>query len=105
MVVARDEDRDVHRLTVAALVVTAAMCPLYVVRFSSGPLHTTLLEIALLVTCGVFLVESFRGGLPVRWRTPLTWPALFLLVAGAIAIFVAPDKFKALGLYRAYLVE
>src|SRR5262249_13128914 len=52
-----------------------------------------------------FAVESVRARAVPAWRSPLTLPALLLVVAGAIAIVVAPSRVAALGVYRAYFVE
>ena len=58
-----------------------------------------------MATGAVFLVELRTSRVPLHWRTPFTWPALLFLVAGALAVLVAPDHRAALGLFRAYLVE
>ena len=84
---------------------TCALAPAYTVRWHIGPLPTTLLENAILVTVGVFLVETYRGPRRIEWRTPFTYAALLFLVAGAIDVITAPDRRAALGLYRAYLIE
>jgi putative inorganic carbon (HCO3(-)) transporter len=75
------------------------------VRWHLGPLPTTLLEDAILVTVAVFLIETYRGPRRLEWRTPFTYPALIFLLAGAIDVIAAPDRWAALGLYRAYLIE
>jgi O-antigen ligase len=91
--------------TLAAAAVTCALAPAYVIRFHISVLPTTLLEIGILVTIAVFLVETYRGPRKIEWRTPFTYAALLFLVAGAISIFVAPDHRAALGIYRAYFIE
>ena len=75
------------------------------VRWHVGPLPTTLLENAILLTFAVFALESLRAGTLPAWRSRLTLPALLFLIAGLISVVVAPDRRAALGLYRAYLVE
>ncbi len=84
---------------------TCALAPAYTVRWHLGPLPTTLLENAIVVTLAVFLVETYRGSKTIRWRTPFTYAALLFLIAGAIDVVAAPDRRAALGLYRAYLLE
>lgn len=94
-----------YGITSAFAVATCALIPAYVVRWHVGPLPTTLLENAILLTIAVFVVESVRDqNLPV-WRMPVTVPAIVFLVAGAVSIAVAPDHRAAFGLYRAYLIE
>jgi O-antigen ligase len=79
--------------------------PWYTVRWHYGPLPTTLLETAILLTVVVFLVESWRSRVRPAWRTAFTLPALLFILAGAISVLIAPDHRAALGLYRAYILE
>lgn len=94
-----------YQVSLVAAAVTCALAPAYTVRWHLGPLPTTLLENAILVTVAVFLAETYLGPRMIQWRTPLTYPALIFLVAGAIAVIAAPDRRAGLGLYRAYLIE
>lgn len=94
-----------HRVTMSLAILTCAIAPAYVLRWHLGPLPTTLLENALLLTVAAFVVESWRTGTRPVWRTSLAIPAALFLIAGAISVVVAPDRRAALGLYRAYLVE
>jgi O-antigen ligase len=84
---------------------TCASAPAYVIRWHIGPLPTTLLELATLITVAVFAVEAFRSKYPIQWRSPFTIPAAVFLVAGAIGVAVSPEHIAGLGLYRAYLLE
>ena len=81
------------------------MAPAYVVRWHLGPLPSTLLEVAVLITVVVFVIELVRSRQRFRWSSPFTIPAAVFLVAGAISVVVSPEQVKGLGLYRAYLVE
>ena len=85
--------------------VTCALAPAYVVRWRIGPLPSTVLEAAVLLTVIAFAFESLRGRRALRWRSPFTIPAALFLVAGAVSVAVSLDHTKALGLYRAYLIE
>src|SRR5690348_1990436 len=60
---------------------------------------------AILLTVVVFASETWRQRTRVEWKSPFTIPAMLFLAAGAISILVAPQPVKALGLFRAYLVE
>jgi O-antigen ligase len=84
---------------------TAALTPAYVIRYHIGFYPTTVLEIAILATVVVFGVETWRQHSRLTWWTPFALPALLFLLAGAIAVLVAPEHARALGLFRAYLVE
>src|ERR1700738_2281342 len=61
-------------VTMGLAVLTCALAPAYIVRWHVGPLPTTLLENALLLTVAAFLVELWRGGTWPPWRTSLTIP-------------------------------
>ena len=92
-------------VSTACVVITCAVVPAYTVRWHFGPLPTTLLENAILLTIVVFAVECWRARVRPVWRTAVLIPTLLFLVAGVISIVVAPDRRAALGLYRAYLLE
>jgi putative inorganic carbon (HCO3(-)) transporter len=94
-----------YKVTTAFAAVTCAATPLYVVRWHVGPLPTTLLENAILLTIAAFVIESLYSRAIPHWRTAVTVPAIIFLVAGAISVMVPPDHRAALGLYRAYIVE
>jgi putative inorganic carbon (hco3(-)) transporter len=94
-----------YRLTTISAAVTCALTPAYTLRWHLGPLPTTVLENAILLTVAVFLVETIRQRSRPVWRTPMLYPAALFLVAGAISVAVAPDHRAALGLYRAYFIE
>ena len=81
------------------------MAPLYVVRWSIGPVPTTLLENLVWITLALYLFALWRDRRLAPGRTPFDIPIALLLVAGFIGIFVAPDHRAALGIFRAYLVE
>src|SRR5215471_13998744 len=94
-----------YPVTLSLATVTAALAPAYVVRWHVGFYPTTLLEAAILATVAAFAVESVRARTVPNWRSPLTLPAVLLLVAGLLSIAVAPSRVAALGIYRAYFVE
>lgn len=85
--------------------VTCALTPAYTIRWKYGFYPTTLLEHAVLLTLLVFAIETIRQRSHVEWRTPLTWPAVLLIIAGAISVVASPDRRGGLGLYRAYFLE
>ena len=86
-------------------VATCALVPAYTIRWHIGPLPTTLLEGAILVTITVFAAESVSQKTVPHWRSALMAPAILFLIAGAISVVAAPDHRAALGLYRAYFIE
>ncbi len=84
--------------------------PLYVVRFNLGPLPTTLLEIFILVSFILWLVNKIKennllhfikGSIKCRWF----WPIVVWLAVTLIAVFISPEKLGALGYWRAFMLE
>jgi O-antigen ligase len=93
------------RFTTACAIATCALAPAYTIRWHLGPLPTTLLEIAILITILAFAAESVAAKAAPYWRTAVVVPSILFLIAGAISIVVAPDHRAALGIYRAYFIE
>jgi O-antigen ligase len=94
-----------YRWTVASAAIAGALAPAYVIRWHVGPLPTTLLEAAILLTLLVFALETAMHRFPIEWRSPLTLPAAVLLLAGAVSVVISGDHRGGLGLYRAYFLE
>ncbi len=94
-----------YRWTLWFAAATCALTPAYTVRWKYGFYPTTLLEHAVLLTVLVFVIETIRQRSRLEWRTPFTWPAALLIIAGAISVAASPDRRGALGLYRAYFIE
>lgn len=92
-------------LTLGLAGLTCALTPAYVIRWRLAFYPTTLLEVAIVATVLAFAFESWRlRAMPV-WRTPITYPAIAFVLAGAISIVASPDHRAALGIYRAYILE
>jgi O-antigen ligase len=63
------------------------------------------LELAILITILVFMVEAVRAKHELAWMSPFAIPAALFVVAGAIAVVASPNQVQGLGLYRAYILE
>lgn len=89
-----------------ALIALFGLLPTYLLRFSVGPIPSTLLEAFILILATIWFVRNPRvlatafHGLG-RWRMPL----LLVLAAACIAASYAPDVWTALGILKAYYVE
>lgn len=94
-----------RRFALYSLSITAACLPLYVVRWRVGPLPTTLLEVLIGITVLAYAATLWSERRPPHVRTPYDIPIVILLASGIVAIFVAPDHARGLGIYRAYFVE
>src|SRR2546430_8003645 len=93
------------RLTRWSMGLTVAAAPLYVLRGRVGPIPTTLLETLILLTVGLYAITLVIERAPLPRRTGLEVPIALFLVAGAVAVFAAPDHRGALGIYPAHLLE
>ena len=91
-------------MTLGCAAATCALAPAYTIRWHIGFYPTTLLEAAILVTIGAFILESLPRR-PIVWRTRFDVPILLFIVAGAISVVASSDHRAALGLYRAYFLE
>ena len=76
------------RYATVMLAVTAGCLPLYVVRWKYGLISTTLLELLVIATIGLYLVGRRQEGALRFNRTPYDMPIVLLLIAGASAVFV-----------------
>ncbi|NQV13376.1 MAG: O-antigen ligase family protein [Parcubacteria group bacterium] len=88
----------------------AALLPTYLIRWQLVGTSSTLLEGMIIVLLLVFLVKQVaqkKLGRTIKesLRCRFAFPAFLLLVAATIAVFVAPDRLAALGLWKAYFVE
>ncbi|MGC9048853.1 MAG: O-antigen ligase family protein [Patescibacteria group bacterium] len=93
-----------------ALFLICVLLPTYQIRFQFLGLPTTLLEVMILI---LFIVWFFKfkiyrlsniQHLSSRIQSWL-WLILAWLVAGLVAVFVSPNKWAALGHWRAYFLE
>lgn len=103
-----------ERMLRGALFLLVACLPLYLLRFNIGPLPTTVLEIMVWVIFVLWLFchperakrvggSHFTKTALVHW--PISLGIMLLLVAGTIAMFIAPDLRAAAGLWKAYIIE
>ncbi|MGA2667107.1 MAG: O-antigen ligase family protein [Patescibacteria group bacterium] len=78
--------------------------PAYLIRFSIGPVPTTLLEIIIYVVFLIGLWQAWKVGFKkIPW---LAWlPAVLLLIAAIISTLVSPLKHEALGELKAFFID
>lgn len=92
-----------------ALIIVVATLPLYLVRFSLGPLPSTVLEgmIGILCVTWFILDKRFSLTLVTLWRRYrfLSLSLSLFLIAATISVFVSNDTRAALGIWRAYFIE
>ncbi len=84
----------------ASLVMIACL-PLYVVRFSIGPVPSTLLEIFVLILFFVWLLKKPR----LSVRQPFYRELILWLAIGLAAATISGISFSTLGIWRAYFFE
>jgi len=83
------------------VLLTILALPLYLVRFSIGPIPTTILEL--------MIYASFITGLVLRQikikRSSLFYALLVFIVAGLISVLFDPQMIRAAGLWKAYFLD
>jgi O-antigen ligase len=101
----------IQNLKISNLVyVVLLSLPLYLVKLSIFNVPTTVLEIEIYLLVCVFLVSSlfrknFREHVVSFIKNPFFIPWLVFFIAGAISVFVSPNKTTALGIFKAYFLD
>ena len=93
------------RASRALVYATAAALPAFLLRVHFGPLSTTALEIAVIVTAVVYGVEVYASGVRPRWPGAFTGPMLLVVAALPIAVAVSPDHRAAFDVVRTAFLE
>ncbi len=92
-----------------ALAMIIVLLPSYLIRFKIFFLPTTLLEIMLLLLFGIFLLKNFynlKNLIKKGYRQiPFCKIIILILSISFLSVFIAPNHWKALGLWRAYFLE
>lgn len=88
------------------LFLLAAILPVYLLRFSVGPLPTTALEVLIVILILIWLIR-YQGWKKISLNElrPWTQPILLLLAAACFSVVVAIDTLSAFGIWKAYFVE
>jgi O-antigen ligase len=97
----------------AAICVLVALLPTYLIRFKLFSLPTTFLEVMFLMVTGGWLVKKiFNKELRAFLRAiPHLLSKYFLIALGlfllatTINVFISPNTFAALGIWKAYFIE
>lgn len=88
------------------LIVILALLPAYLVRLKISSIPTTFLEILIVVFLLVQVTQIDKQSVEkiknIGW---LNWAAIFFVIAGVISALISPDKAKALGLLKAFIIE
>ncbi|MBT4856654.1 hypothetical protein HON52_00500 [Candidatus Uhrbacteria bacterium] len=88
-----------------ALIVLAGLLPIYLLRFSYGPVPSTVLEGFILIALLIWIIQKKKWPFNPIPLFPWIMPGLLLLAAACFGVVVAPDVFGALGVWKAYFVE
>ncbi len=108
-----------------ALLVLIALLPVYLIRFSIGPLPSTLLEVMIWIVAVMWLIKAvilsqrrripfkkqvsrltgFFASLRMTQEWVLALGIALLLIAGTLSLIIAPDTRAAAGLWKAYIIE
>jgi O-antigen ligase len=93
------------RASRALVYATAAALPAYLLRVHVGPLSTSVLEIAVVLTIVVYGVEAYASGVRPRWPGAFTGPMLLVVAAMPLAVAVSPDRHAATDMLRTAFLE
>ena len=94
-----------------ALILLAGLLPIYLLRFSIGPVPSTALEFLILITFLIWTFKLrdaiFRQNVSECVLKLRVWvrPTMLLIAAASIGVAVAPAVFSALGIWKAYFIE
>jgi len=87
-----------------SLYLIAGLLPTYLIRFSVFGLPLTWLEAMVIILAAVVLLKKEVNFKKIR-NDYFFWPIIGILISATIAVIVSPDKFHALGLWKAYFIE
>lgn len=84
---------------------TIILAPLYILRAHLF-FPTTFLEVLILLTLITSLLDFLKAGRPFKsLKGDFNYLLLFFLLAGLLEVFISPNFFGGLGIYRAYFLE
>jgi putative inorganic carbon (hco3(-)) transporter len=76
--------------------------PAYLIRFDFFNLPTTLLEGGILILFLIWLIKNFKK---LRINKGFLIPISLFLLSATVSVFVSPDFYSALGVWKAYFIE
>jgi len=85
----------------------AGLLPVYLIRFSLGPLPSTALEAMFGIIFVTWLMQAKpkKDDLIQFSKSIFFWPGALLVLASGVSVFWATDIAAALGIWKAYFVE
>jgi putative inorganic carbon (hco3(-)) transporter len=96
----------------SSFAILVALLPTYLIRFYIWAFPTTLLEGMIVIIIGTWFIQTGFKQIKKRrtkeipyQKFPYQNQIILLMLASIISIFIAPDFYKALGLWRAYFLE
>ncbi len=94
-----------HQKPTFAVGLILALLPTYLIRYEFQGIPTTFLELLVLVFLAItFLTNLNHLGQLKQFKT-INWMVVAFLAAGAISVLVSPEKAKALGEFKAFILE
>lgn len=90
------------KLSKILLQILILLIPFYFIRFSIGPIPTTLLEVYIYA---VFLFFLFSGNLKLRGKQKFILPAIVFLLFSWVGAVADPELMRGLGLWKGYFFD
>jgi O-antigen ligase len=89
-----------------ALAAVIALAPAYLVRFHIYNYPTTLLEVLIVVfLLGTVLRLEIKDFRKLKKLGRINWAIALFVLAGVISVFFSPEKARAIGQLKAYIIE
>jgi O-antigen ligase len=94
------------RKPLLALGILVALVPSYLVRFNIFGIPTTMLELLMVVFLIAVFAKHFRSiPVTVKRLKAMNYAIAIFVASGLISIFASPETTKALGLFKAFILE
>lgn len=99
-----------QKILVWLLTLVAALLPTYLIRFDIFGIPTTALELLVLLTIALAIIQFAHSRKITNYQLlitnyPLSLSIVLFIAAATISVLIAPDIRAAFGLWRAYIIE
>ena len=89
-----------------SILLVCALLPSYLIRFSIFTIPTTFLEIMILIIGIAWIIKKKMNHSSFKpWGEQASFFLISLLILATIGIVISPDKYAAIGVWKAYYLE
>jgi putative inorganic carbon (HCO3(-)) transporter len=94
-----------YKKPVFAVGLILAAVPAYLLRYNILGIPTTFLELILLIFLSITLLKNYHNLSELKKFQKVNWFVILFLIAGVISVYISPERVKALGLFKAFILE